>query len=108
MFNSPEEQLKIIKRGTVDIISEEELIARLDRSIKTKKPLRVKLGLDPTAPDIHIGNAIPIHKLRNFQELGHTAVLIIGDYTAIVGDPSGVNKTRPQLSHEVIVKNTKT
>ncbi len=108
MFNSAEEQLKIIKRGTVDIISEEELITRLDRSIKTKKPLRVKLGLDPTAPDIHIGNAIPIHKLRNFQELGHTAVLIIGDYTAIVGDPSGVNKTRPQLSHEEIVENTKT
>jgi len=91
MFNSTEEQLKIIKRGTIDIISEKELIAKLDRSIKTRKPLRVKLGLDPTAPDIHIGNAVPIHKLRNFQELGHTAVLIIGDYTAIVGDPSGVN-----------------
>ncbi len=108
MFNSAEEQLKIIKRGTIDIISEKELIAKLDRSIKTKKPLRVKLGLDPTAPDIHIGNAVPIHKLRNFQELGHTAVLIIGDYTAIVGDPSGVNKTRPQLSHEEVMKNTKT
>jgi len=108
MFNSAEEQLKIIKRGTVDIISEKELIAKLDRSIKTRKPLRVKLGLDPTAPDIHIGNAVPIHKLRNFQELGHTAVLIIGDYTAIVGDPSGVNKTRPQLSHEEVMKNTKT
>jgi tyrosyl-tRNA synthetase len=108
MFNSAEEQLKIIKRGTVDIINEKELIAKLNRSIKTKKPLRVKLGLDPTAPDIHIGNAIPIHKLRTFQELGHTAVLIIGDYTAIVGDPSGVNKTRPQLSHEEIMKNTKT
>jgi len=108
MFNSAEEQLKIIKRGTVDIISEKELIAKLNRSIKTRKPLRVKLGLDPTAPDIHIGNAVPIHKLRNFQELGHTAVLIIGDYTAIVGDPSGVNKTRPQLSHEEVMKNTKT
>ncbi len=108
MFNSVEEQLKIIKRGTIDIISEKELIAKLDRSIKTRKPLRVKLGLDPTAPDIHIGNAVPIHKLRNFQELGHTAVLIIGDYTAIVGDPSGVNKTRPQLSHEEVMKNTKT
>lgn len=103
-----EEQLKIIKRGAINIISEQELIAKLNRSIKTKKPLRVKLGLDPTAPDIHIGNAIPIHKLRKFQELGHTAVLIIGDYTAIVGDPSGVNKTRPQLSHEEIIKNTKT
>ena len=75
---------------------------------KDQNPLRIKLGLDPTAPDIHIGNAVPIHKLRNFQELGHTAVLIIGDYTAIVGDPSGVNKTRPQLSYEDIVKNTRT
>jgi tyrosyl-tRNA synthetase len=108
MISSAKEQLKKIKCGTIDIISEEELIAKLERSIKTRKPLRVKLGLDPTAPDIHIGNAIPIHKLRNFQELGHTAVLIIGDYTAIVGDPSGVNKTRPQLSHEEIMKNTKT
>ncbi|OHB36476.1 MAG: tyrosine--tRNA ligase [Planctomycetes bacterium GWA2_40_7] len=108
MFKGIDEQLNIIKRGVVEIIREDELIERLYRSIKTKTPLRAKLGLDPTAPDIHIGNAIPIHKLRNFQELGHTAVLIIGDYTAIVGDPSGVNKTRPQLSHEDILKNTRT
>ncbi|MFQ5964361.1 MAG: tyrosine--tRNA ligase [Candidatus Scalinduaceae bacterium] len=108
MFKNIEDQLKIIKRGIVEIVSEEELIAKLDKSIKTKNPLRIKLGLDPTAPDIHIGNAIPIHKLHDFQELGHTAVLIIGDYTAIVGDPSGVNKTRPQLSHEEITKNAKT
>ncbi|ODS32482.1 MAG: tyrosyl-tRNA synthase [Candidatus Scalindua rubra] len=108
MFKSIGEQLNIIKRGVVEIVREEELTAKLERSIKTKKPLRVKLGLDPTAPDIHIGNAVPIHKLRNFQELGHIVVLIIGDYTAIVGDPSGVNKTRPQLSDEEIMKNTKT
>lgn len=108
MFKSIEEQLTIIKRGTIDVVREEELIAKLDRSIKEKKPLRAKLGLDPTAPDIHIGNAVPIHKLRDFQELGHTAVLIIGDYTAIVGDPSGVNKTRPQLTYEEIMENTKT
>ncbi len=108
MIKNVEEQLKVIKRGTVEIVREEELIAMLDKSIKTGTPLRVKLGLDPTAPDIHIGNAIPIHKLSNFQKLGHTAVLIIGDYTAIVGDPTGVNKTRPQLSHKDIMENTKT
>ncbi|MFV1974331.1 MAG: tyrosine--tRNA ligase [Candidatus Scalindua sp.] len=108
MFKSIDEQLNIIKRGAIEIVREEELIEKLNKSIKTQTPLRVKLGLDPTAPDIHIGNAIPIHKLRNFQELGHTAVLIIGDYTAIVGDPSGVNKTRPQLTHEDIANNTKT
>ena len=108
MFKSIDKQLNIIKRGVIEIVREEELIEKLKKSIKTQTPLRVKLGLDPTAPDIHIGNAIPIHKLRNFQELGHTAVLIIGDYTAIVGDPSGVNKTRPQLTHEDIANNTKT
>ena len=108
MFKSIDEQLNIIKRGVLEVVREEELIEKLKKSIKTQTPLRVKLGLDPTAPDIHIGNAIPIHKLRNFQELGHTAVLIIGDYTAIVGDPSGVNKTRPQLTHEDIANNTKT
>jgi tyrosyl-tRNA synthetase len=108
MFKSVDEQLNIIKRGVLEIVREEELVEKLNKSIKTQTPLRVKLGLDPTAPDIHIGNAIPIHKLRNFQELGHTAVLIIGDYTAIVGDPSGVNKTRPQLTQEDIDNNAKT
>ncbi len=108
MFKSIEEQLNIIKRGVLEVVREEELIEKLKRSIDNQIPLRVKLGLDPTAPDIHIGNAVPIHKLRHFQELGHTAVLIIGDYTAIVGDPTGVNKTRPQLTYEDITKNTKT
>jgi tyrosyl-tRNA synthetase len=108
MFKSIDEQLSIIKRGVLEIVREEELVEKLKKSIKTQTPMRVKLGLDPTAPDIHIGNAIPIHKLRNFQELGHTAVLIIGDYTAMVGDPSGVNKTRPQLTQEDIDNNAKT
>ncbi len=108
MFKDAEEQLKIIKRGVCDIVSEEELLAKLKKSKEENKPLRVKLGLDPTAPDIHVGNAVPIHKLRAFQELGHQAVMIIGDYTAVVGDPSGVNKTRPQLSHEDVLKNAKT
>ena len=108
MFKSIDEQLSIIKRGVLEIVREEELVEKLKKSINTQTPMRVKLGLDPTAPDIHIGNAIPIHKLRNFQELGHTAVLIIGDYTAMVGDPSGVNKTRPQLTQEDIDNNAKT
>ncbi|OHB85829.1 MAG: tyrosine--tRNA ligase [Planctomycetes bacterium RIFCSPHIGHO2_02_FULL_38_41] len=108
MFKDVEKQLEIIMRGVIDIVTKEDLTRKLQRSIKEKKPLRVKLGLDPTAPDIHIGNAIPIHKLRAFQSLGHTAILIIGDYTATVGDPSGANKTRPMLSHEKVMENAKT
>lgn len=108
MFKDIKEQLKVIKRGVTEIVSENELIKKLETSKENNKPLRVKLGLDPTAADIHIGNAVPIHKLRTFQDLGHTAVLIIGDYTAIVGDPSGVNKTRPQLSHDDVMKNART
>ena len=108
MFKDAKEQLEVIKRGIIEIVSEKELINKLEISKEKNIPLRVKLGLDPTAPDIHIGNAIPIHKLRAFQDLGHKAVLIIGDYTAIVGDPSGVNKTRPQLSHEDVLKNAQT
>src|SRR3990170_6610586 len=108
MFKDVDEQLEIILRGTVDIVTKEELTKKLRRSVKENKPLRIKLGLDPTAPDIHIGNAIPIHKLRTFQSLGHTAILIIGDYTATVGDPSGANKTRPMLSYEKVLENAKT
>lgn len=108
MFKSVEEQLSIIKRGAIDIVREDELIDKLKRSIRENRPLRVKLGLDPTAPDIHIGNAIPIHKLRAFQQLGHTAVLIIGDYTAMVGDPAGVNKTRPMIGKEDVLENART
>ncbi|HHT9129009.1 MAG TPA: tyrosine--tRNA ligase [Candidatus Wujingus californicus] len=108
MFKDVEKQLEIIMRGAIDIVTKEDLTRKLQRSIKENKPLRVKLGLDPTAPDIHIGNAIPIHKLRAFQSLGHTAILIIGDYTATVGDPSGANKTRPMLSHEKVMENAKT
>lgn len=108
MFKNVDEQLEIILRGTVDIVTKEELTKKLSRSAKERRPLRVKLGLDPTAPDIHIGNAIPLHKLRTFQSLGHTAILIIGDYTATVGDPSGANKTRPMLSHDKVMANAAT
>jgi len=98
------EQLEVIKRGVVDFVSEEELVHKL----KKGKPLRVKLGMDPTAPDIHLGHTVVMHKMRQFQDLGHKAVLIIGDYTALVGDPSGTNKTRPMLTKEEIVRNAKT
>jgi len=108
MFKAVDEQLETILRGTVDIVTKEELTKKLNISMKENKPLRIKLGLDPTAPDIHIGNAIPIHKLRTFQSLGHTAILIIGDYTATVGDPSGVNKTRPMITYEKVLENAKT
>lgn len=93
-----------IRRGAIDIIPEKELFERLESG----SPLRVKLGMDPTAPDIHLGHAVVLEKLRAFQDLGHTAVLIIGDYTALVGDPSGRSKTRPVLTPEEIEANTKT
>jgi len=103
-----EEQLNRIRRGAADIVPEHELAEKLKRSVSTGRPLRVKLGLDPTAPDIHIGNAVPLHKLRAFQDLGHHAVLIIGDYTATVGDPSAQDATRPQLSHEQVMAHART
>jgi len=97
-------QLEIVKRGTVSIYSEEELIQKL----KENRPLRIKLGVDPTAPDIHLGHTVVLKKLRLFQDLGHTAILIIGDFTALIGDPSGKEKTRPQLTLDEIEKNVQT
>jgi tyrosyl-tRNA synthetase len=105
---SLEEQQKIIKRGTVEIIPEEELIKKLEYSIKENKPLRIKQGYDPTAPDIHLGHTVCLRKLRQFQEIGHQVVLIIGDYTGMVGDPSGRSETRPQLSFDQVRKNAET
>jgi len=103
-----EAQMARIRRGAAEIIPENELIEKLSRSVREEKPLRVKLGLDPTAPDIHIGNGVPLHKLRAFQDLGHHAVLIIGDYTAMVGDPSQQNAMRPQLTHEEVMAHART
>jgi tyrosyl-tRNA synthetase len=105
---SLEEQLKVIRRGTVEIIPEEELIDKLKRSIEGNKPLRIKQGFDPTAPDIHLGHTVCLRKLRQFQELGHQVILIIGDYTGMVGDPSGRSETRPQLTEEELRKNAQT
>ena len=103
-----DEQLAHLKKGTVDFIREDDLRSKLERSAKTGKPLRVKLGLDPTAPDIHIGHTVVIRKLKAFQDLGHTVIFLIGDFTGMIGDPSGKNVTRPPLSREEIDANAET
>jgi tyrosyl-tRNA synthetase len=107
-FKSVDEQLAYLKRGTAEIIREDELKAKLAKSLKTGKPLRAKLGVDPTAPDIHLGHTVVIRKLKHFQDLGHTAVFLIGDFTALVGDPSGQSETRPPLSREQVAANART
>ena len=103
-----DEQIAFIKKGAVDLIREEDLRTKLERSAKTGKPLRVKLGADPTAPDIHVGHTVVIRKLKAFQELGHTAIFLIGDFTGMIGDPSGKNATRPPLTREEILANAET
>ena len=108
MTRSIEEQLKIIKRGTAEIIPEDELIQKLETSQIEGRPLRVKLGIDPTAPDIHLGFAVVLRKLREFQDLGHEVCLIVGDFTATIGDPSGKSKTRPMLNRSEVKENAKT
>jgi tyrosyl-tRNA synthetase len=107
-FKPVAEQLAYLKKGVAEIIREEELKAKLERSLKTGKPLRAKLGLDPTAPDIHLGHTVVIRKLKHFQDMGHTAVFLIGDFTAMVGDPTGQSETRPPLSREQVNANAKT
>ncbi len=94
------DQMDIISKGTVDLLPEDEFSEKLKESVRLQKPLRVKLGCDPSKPDLHIGHAVVLHKMREFQDLGHTAILIIGDFTAMIGDPTGKNKTRPQLTME--------
>ncbi len=101
---TPEEQLATLKRGAAQIISEQDLLAKL----KLGRPLNVKLGVDPTAPDIHLGFTVGLTKLRQFQDLGHQAILIIGDFTAMIGDPSGRSKTRKQLTHDDVMANATT
>ncbi|NTW29504.1 MAG: tyrosine--tRNA ligase [Coriobacteriia bacterium] len=101
---SADEQLKIIQSGIADLVPNADMV----RKLKKGAPLRIKLGVDPTAPDLHLGHAVPLRKLRQFQDLGHTVVLIIGDFTALIGDPSGRNTTRPALSLEQINENART
>src|SRR5436190_6203884 len=105
---SIDEQIKTLSRRCERILSEEDLGRKLERSAKSGKPLRIKMGMDPTAPDVTLGHAVPMRVIRQFQEWGHKAVIIIGDYTARVGDPSGRNSTRPVLSGEEIDANAKT
>jgi tyrosyl-tRNA synthetase len=100
-MESPEAQLEILKRGAAQIINEAELLAKL----RLGRPLNIKLGVDPTAPDIHLGFTVALMKLRQFQDLGHQAILIIGDFTAMIGDPSGRSKARPQLTHDQVMSN---
>src|SRR5512133_3564307 len=100
----PDEQLHVIQSGIADLVPAADLRKKLERA----KPLRAKLGVDPTAPDLHLGHAVPLRKLRQFQDLGHTVVLIIGDFTALIGDPSGRNTTRPPLTVEQIDANAQT
>ena len=103
-----DEQLSYLGKGTVELIREPELRAKLEKSAATGKPLRVKLGADPTAPDIHLGHTVVIRKLRAFQDLGHIAIFLIGDFTGMIGDPSGLSTTRPQLTREAIDANAET
>lgn len=102
------EELRIIKRGTEEIISEEELIKKIEKSRKEKRPLRVKQGFDPNAPDIHLGHTVGLRKMRQFQDLGHDIYFLIGDFTGMIGDPSGKSVTRKQLTEEEVKKNAET
>ncbi|BAI79625.1 tyrosyl-tRNA synthetase [Deferribacter desulfuricans SSM1] len=103
-----DEQLKLIKRGTEEIIVEEELKKKIEKSLKEGKPLRVKAGFDPTAPDLHLGHTVLIQKLKHFQDLGHQVIFLIGDFTGMIGDPTGKSETRKALSREEVLKNAET
>lgn len=105
---SAKEQLDIIKRGAVEVIVEDDLLKKLERSVSSGKPLRVKAGFDPTAPDIHLGHTVLLNKMRQFQELGHEVIFLIGDFTGMIGDPTGKSETRKHLSKEEMLENAKT
>jgi len=107
-FKPVAEQLAYLKKGVAEIIREDELRARLEKSFKTGAPLRVYLGVDPTAPDIHLGHTVVLRKLKHFQDMGHTAIFLIGDFSAMIGDPTGRSETRPPLSREEVNANAKT
>ncbi|MFA5084839.1 MAG: tyrosine--tRNA ligase [Candidatus Omnitrophota bacterium] len=108
MEKNIDRQLELIARGTVEIIQLDELKKKLENAIKTNKPLVVKAGFDPTAPDIHLGHTVLLRKMRHFQDLGHKVIFLIGDHTALIGDPSGASKTRPRLNKEEVRDNAKT
>ena len=108
MFLEPTEQLEVIKKGADKIVDEAELLAKLQRSYEEQKPLTIKLGLDPSAPDIHLGHAVVLRKIKQMQDLGHHAVILIGDFTGRIGDPTGKAKGRVALSDEMVKENAKT
>jgi tyrosyl-tRNA synthetase len=105
---TPEKQLETIKRGAVEIISEKDLLHKLEKSFKENRPLRIKAGFDPTAPDIHLGHTVLLEKMRQFQELGHEVIFLIGDFTGMIGDPTGKSETRKSLTNEEVAKNAET
>src|ERR1700682_1173280 len=107
-FKPVDEQLAYLKKGAAEIIREQELRVKLEKSLKTGKPLRAKLGVDPTAPDIHLGHTVVLRKLKHFQDMCHTAVFLVGDFTALVGAPSGQSETRPPLTREQVQANVTT
>jgi tyrosyl-tRNA synthetase len=107
-FKPVDEQLAYLKKGVAEIIREDELRAKLAKSLETSTPLRVYLGVDPTAPDLHLGHTVVLRKLKHFQDMGHTAVFLIGDFSAMIGDPTGVSETRPPLTREQVDANAKT
>src|SRR5260221_10847557 len=107
-FAPVDEQLTYIKKGSSEIIREAELRSKLEESLASGKPLRVKAGFDPTAPDLHLGHTVLLRKLKHFQDLGHTVIFLIGDFTGMIGDPTGRSTTRPPLSAEDIMRNAKT
>lgn len=107
-MKSAQEQLEYLRRGAVEIINEAEALNKLERSLKTRKPLTVKVGFDPTAPDIHMGHVVLLRKMKDFQDLGHQVIFLIGDFTGLIGDPSGRSKTRPALTREEIDTNAET
>src|ERR1700760_2837144 len=107
-FPPVEEQLIYLKKGLAELIREEDLRARLVESAKNNRPLRVKAGFDPTAPDLHLGHTVLLRKMKHFQDLGHTVIFLIGDMTGLIGDPTGRNITRPPMTREAIARNAET
>src|SRR6185295_1263973 len=103
-----ERQLELLARGTVEIISTKELEEKLASSIKQRRPLRIKAGFDPTAPDLHLGHTVLIHKLKHFQDLGHQVIFLIGDFTGMIGDPTGMSETRKALTKSEVRRNAET
>ena len=103
-----QEQLAILRRGAVELIPEDDLVRKLERAAQSGKPLRVKLGADPSAPDLHLGHTVVLQKLRDFQDCGHLAIFLIGDFTGMIGDPSGRSETRKPLDRHQVVANAET